>query len=373
MAARSTSRMGIIEVNVKMRSSELMRQLTKVNCDYVGFFYPNPHDPHQTLTSLYNMYTGVSLNASLTVEQIKREEASVYVRTHAITAHHKRFQQAIGRILMNHLVRPDLSQIRRRLRDVLAMAAKSQPVPLQGYAIVNQALYASMNKDYSQHKSMFNLAKLPHLDTPHVVKSTTPTQYVDSDIFDTGLDVDTIFAILKDLYVAETVNSNVLTTVLTNTSSEDGIFGFTPMVQTTDEVESGIHDLHASLTSVVNQIHDGIPTVNIHGLLNQVTRLGQALGIDTLTTPTMKQGSFPALLLTSLHEKDEGRINLTLKSGNVIVLPTHGADLEHLDIDTLTELAWYLESLAEVDAMYLPLRTQTIRELALRRQKSRHT
>jgi len=128
------------------------------------------------------------------------------------------------------------------------------------------------------------------------------------------------------------------------------------------ELGNGIRTLMSGFGS------DKVPTLHIPSMIDSYNRLATRLNIDRLDIPPTETGgqSIGALIVTGNNGFFPSDIEVSLSSGDVVILPTKGASLSDFNYSELIEILRYLMSIRGTDSRFNSLTTQVTQELAIK-------
>ena len=131
-----------------------------------------------------------------------------------------------------------------------------------------------------------------------------------------------------------------------------------------------VNEIQDSIKQMINVMNSGNPVVfDLNKIRNSLSDLSRSLGMEEILYEDVGNGSYPCIITVG-NQIDEN-VNITLKSGNSIILPSMNANVSYLDTDTLKEIISYLDSLDSIDTYserFNALKIIVMRELAVRRK-----
>ena len=131
-----------------------------------------------------------------------------------------------------------------------------------------------------------------------------------------------------------------------------------------------VNEIQDSIKQMINVMNSGNPVVfDLNKIRNSLDDLSRSLGMDEIQYEDVGNGSYPCIITVG-NQIDEN-VNITLKSGNSIILPSMNANVSYLDTDTLKEIISHLDSLDSIDTYserFNALKIIVMRELAVRRK-----
>ena len=133
------------------------------------------------------------------------------------------------------------------------------------------------------------------------------------------------------------------------------------LVEDVNELGNGLKTLIGGFES------SKIPTLHIPSMIDSYNRLANRLGIAKLAFPEVSGGqSIGALIVTGDNGFLPSEIEVSLSSGDVVILPTKGGNLSEFNYNELIEILRYLMSIRGTDARFNSLTTQVTQELAIK-------
>lgn len=378
-------RCGLLEVSVAHPYFKLLHKLVENEWDVVGFYYQDGKDDSDQCYSaiLFDIYSGRYIScASLNVHDLKTDPlvSIVSIRPLNLTEDvYSQFRLKLGAILSRELLDHESEQYHLiNLRRIIFN--ESERTDLEGYEIINSMIMELMPHTYSRIRLNNRIIASPLVGPAVVTKKLT--QVEDSRIFRILHDLyQSVFNILRDeSFNHDDIQSKIIEGFkhspkedlfdLFSVSERSSVFTddiFLPVVSETSNPHKDenvrLDEVRDHFAKFLAELERGeIPVLYLNEILS-------SLSLPESSVSKLK-GSIPAIVTLEPYVEKNDKLNITLNSGQNLILPSRGADLSTLDEETLSDVLWYLDNLIEHDGTFVPLQNLITREIAQRQKIS---
>lgn len=379
-------RVGVIEIKITHPYYQFMDKLVNVPYNVVGFYYrDNPNDSEQNYSvTLFDIYSGRFIPyIPLNIRDIKMDPIVNIISMRSFDLNeelYKTFRFDLGAMLSKELMSSESSYSRLiNLRRILLDS--SERTDLEGYNIVNSIILNFMSQSSISFHTNNSLIASPLLSLPMKIQKKTTSEI--SKIFDILNDLySDIFNILRDeSFNHENIQDKITEGFKKNNS--ESLFDFSliselppdyndepyiPLVSDISETNAYTRNDFETIEMIRN---------NFNKILIEIERgeipkfyLNELLDILSLDGGNLSKinGTIPAIINLDSYQQDNKKIDMILRSGQSIILPSRGADLGSFDQETLKEILWYLDNLIEYETTFVPLQNLVTLELAQRQK-----
>lgn len=372
---------GVIEIKITHPYCQFLTKLVDTAYNIVGFYYrDNPNDSEQNYSvTLFDVYSGRFIPyIPLNIRDIKMDPIVNIISMRSFDLNeesYKTFRFNLGSMLSRELMGNENSYSRLiNLRRILLDS--SERTDLEGYNIINTIILNFMSQSSNFFHTNNTLIVSPLLSSPMKIQKKTTSEA--SKIFDIMNDLySDIFNILRDeSFNHEEIQNKLLEGFkkdddeilfdisLISTNYEEDIY--LPLVSETTDTNvytrkdsETLEMIRNNFNKILIEMERGeIPKFNFNEILDILSLDGRNL--------SKVNGTIPAIINLDSHRQDDKKVDMILRSGQSIILPSRGADLSSFDKETLKEILWYLDSLIEYETTFVPLQNLVTLELARR-------